>query len=375
MVDLVFLSWFILIPYLLFGIGAIYGFMKQTQNAALAPIPDHSLTNVTVIIPCRNESEVISRLLTQLKAHRNTLPGLQVLVIDDHSEDQTLEIISAFHDFQSFTLPDDKSGKKAAITFGVEKSSHDIILCLDADVNLPKDFSFQKISAFFQEKSDVHLLVFPIKIIPKNRFFGLIHLLEHFALSTYLISFSSMGFPFLAHGACMAFRREKFIQVDGFEGNLEISSGDDTFLLEKIKKLNQNAVSAATDLFAPVETNSVSTFKQFLAQRIRWASKFNKGERGLNFCLAIIIGLTNIWMLFSTILVFINVVPLKTYFIQLGIKFLIDFLLLILSANYFRQKRYLTGFPIFYWFYPLLAVWIIFAVFFVPVKWKGRKIK
>ena len=42
--------------------------------------------------------------------------------------------------------------------------------------------------------------------------------------------------PFLCNGANMAYKKELFTNLHGFEGNNNLASGDDIFLLEKATK-------------------------------------------------------------------------------------------------------------------------------------------
>ena len=172
----------------------------------------------------------------------------------------------------------------------------------------------------------------------------------------------------------MAFRKDKFAEIGGFKSNMRYASGDDIFLMKQMQALNQNAVQFPDFSFAPVSTSSVTTCKEFFSQRVRWASKFNKTGIGLSFYLSLLIAMVNAWILLGGILTFINFLPLKTYLIALLIKFIVDFLLLFLSADYFKQKRYLGWFPLFFWIYPFLAILISLSDFFVKVKWKNRDI-
>ena len=134
------------------------------------------------------------------------------------------------------------------------------------------------------------------------------------------------------------------------------------------------SVSVHPKLTEPVSTNPVRSFQQLFSQRIRWASKFNKNKKSINFFLSITVGLLNFFLLFAPFFVFINQLPLTTYFIVAGIKFLIDFLLLFLSSVFFKQTKYLWFYPFFFWLYPLFAFMLMISVFFIHVKWKGRSV-
>src|SRR5215831_11463033 len=81
---------------------------------------DSALDEITVLIPARNESEVIQHTL-QSVAKQGT--GLKIVLIDDHSEDSTVEKsremrLSDLRIIQSAPLPAGWSGKLWALEQG-----------------------------------------------------------------------------------------------------------------------------------------------------------------------------------------------------------------------------------------------------------------
>jgi len=99
------------------------------------------LDGVTVLIPARNEAAVIERTLAALAAQG---PGLDVIVVDDESDDGTGAILSKLAAALPFTLrvvagrprPAGWSGKLWALHQGLEHVSRSRVLLLDADIEL-----------------------------------------------------------------------------------------------------------------------------------------------------------------------------------------------------------------------------------------------
>src|SRR3981081_2136175 len=96
------------------------------------------LSDVTVLIPARNEAEVVSRTLAALA---NQGPGLRVVLVDDQSEDGTVEAArSAFPDRLTIVpgqgLPEGWSGKLWALEQGTTHVRTEVIRWLDADIEL-----------------------------------------------------------------------------------------------------------------------------------------------------------------------------------------------------------------------------------------------
>jgi hopene-associated glycosyltransferase HpnB len=99
------------------------------------------LDDVTVLMPARNESLVIERALAGLAAQGE---GLEVLVLDDHSEDGTAAVASrAPHGVRSTfavlsvpPLPPGWSGKLWALAQGLDRARRRYTLLIDADIEL-----------------------------------------------------------------------------------------------------------------------------------------------------------------------------------------------------------------------------------------------
>jgi len=120
---------------------------------------------VSVLIPARNEEAVIGKLLRCLQ--KLDYPDFEVIVCDDHSSDNTEEILNwfsgedeRFHSFLGQKLPDDWFGKNFACHQLAQKASGKYLIFLDADVELSPD-ALTKSVAFFQQKQLSLLSIFP----------------------------------------------------------------------------------------------------------------------------------------------------------------------------------------------------------------------
>ncbi|MCL5877465.1 MAG: glycosyltransferase family 2 protein [Candidatus Bathyarchaeota archaeon] len=124
---------------------------KKTEKA-------HAKSNfepsVTILIPARNEENVIGRLLQRLTELTYPKNKLQVIVINDASDDQTGKIVSDFHRKYPYieVINRDKirggKGKSAAMNHGFSKSNGEIILCFDADYYPQQDIVERLTSPF-----------------------------------------------------------------------------------------------------------------------------------------------------------------------------------------------------------------------------------
>jgi hopene-associated glycosyltransferase HpnB len=110
---------------------------RESLDAETPGTPS-DLSRITVLIPARNEAEVISRTLDGLAAQD---VNLKIILIDDQSDDKTasiaqqknlpnLEIISGQ------PLPEGWSGKLWALEQGRARVNTELVLLLDADIEL-----------------------------------------------------------------------------------------------------------------------------------------------------------------------------------------------------------------------------------------------
>lgn len=131
-------------------------------------LPDHQPVNypkVSVLIPARNEEVALGILLTGLQQVQ--YPELEIMVCDDHSSDNTEEILNWFsgeddrvHWFLGEKLPVDWLGKNFACHQLAQRATGKYLVFLDADVELSPDV-LTKAVAYFQQKKLSLLSVFP----------------------------------------------------------------------------------------------------------------------------------------------------------------------------------------------------------------------
>ena len=99
---------------------------------------ERNLCDVTVLIPARNESAVIKRTLLALG---NQSDGLQVILVDDQSSDETASLAvstlaAGLLVLKGKPLPSGWTGKLWALEQGWRNTRTELILLLDADIEL-----------------------------------------------------------------------------------------------------------------------------------------------------------------------------------------------------------------------------------------------
>ena len=111
---------------------------QEVLDAMEGASGDTALDEITVLIPARNEAEVIQQTLQSVIEQGS---GLKIVLIDDNSEDATVEKarqmrVSNFRIIQSPPVPSGWSGKLWALEQGRLQVTTPYTLLLDADIEL-----------------------------------------------------------------------------------------------------------------------------------------------------------------------------------------------------------------------------------------------
>ena len=145
-------DWRQLIPRKMFGLG-------HAINRFIAPLPlirllclrhyvvarslkHHEKTEypVTVLIPCRNEKGNIEDAVKRLPRFS---PDIEVLFVEGHSKDGTLEeiyrVIEAYPDLDIKALVQPGIGKADAVSAGFSIARGELLMILDADLTMPPE--------------------------------------------------------------------------------------------------------------------------------------------------------------------------------------------------------------------------------------------
>jgi glycosyltransferase involved in cell wall biosynthesis len=94
---------------------------------------------LSIIIPTLNEADYICRTLNSINSNKFYVYNPEIIVVDSDSTDNTTDIARPLVD-KLIRLKPSSSGKWQALNKGAESSSGEILLFLDADTVVPKDY-------------------------------------------------------------------------------------------------------------------------------------------------------------------------------------------------------------------------------------------
>jgi GT2 family glycosyltransferase len=226
---------------------------------------------VSCIVPARNEVHGIVGLLQDLHAQGLPPERMEVLVVDDGSTDATAAAVeNMLPRWPALRLLHNPGqGKKAAMEHGVAHARHPLVLMTDADARCGPRRVAQVVHAF--QESAVDLLLLPAVTACDGTWPGRVQADEQAAMLAAAIGSAAMGRPLLGFGANMAFRKDAFLAVGGFQGD-DKASGDDLFLMQRMRRAGMQ-VRFLSDPATAVHVQPERGLTAWWRQRLRWAGK------------------------------------------------------------------------------------------------------
>jgi cellulose synthase/poly-beta-1,6-N-acetylglucosamine synthase-like glycosyltransferase len=379
---------------LLLGYSALLVYYRKSWGS----IPDFKVeansklgTKISIIIPARNEEENIGYCLQSIIEQSYPAHLFEVLVVDDHSTDNTAAIIKSYasNNVKLISLKDYLSAneinsyKKKAIEISIQQSNGELIVTSDADCIFPKNW-LTTIASFYESKRPA-FIVMPVLISYGKKMIEVFQSLDFMTLQGITGASVHKKFHSMCNGANLAYTKEAFIAVNGFKGIDNIASGDDMLLMHKIYNQFPNNIEYLKSREVIVTTNPVSTIQQFFNQRIRWASKADQFDDKRIFVVLIIVYFLNVLMMVLPIVALISNRSISIINIQLSmfnfyaslllIKTIFELFFLYPVAKFFNQTKLLWWFPIaqpFHIVYTVIAGWL---GKFGKYTWKERSVK
>ncbi|AXY76557.1 glycosyltransferase [Paraflavitalea soli] len=356
---------------------------NRLQSFKLPPDTKPS-TFISVIVAARNEEKNLPALLDSLNNQRYPQSLYEVIIVNDHSTDNTWSILqqAAYPELRlrplnlsAYINKDEtsRSFKKKAIETGIQQSNGSLIVTTDADCRFGEHW-LESIAAFY-ESTQAKFIAAPVKIIARPTLLGIFQSLDFITLQGITGASVSQRFHSMCNGANLAYEKKAFEEVNGFEGIDNIPSGDDMLLMHKIYKKYPEQVFYLKAKEAIVSTDPASSWKAFFHQRIRWASKADSYDDKRIFWTLLLVYLINVCFLVAAVAAFWHNIWLFFCLILLLAKVLIEFPFVHSAAIFFDQGSLMKYFP---FLQPIHILYTIIAGWlgkFGKYEWKGRVIR
>ncbi len=257
--------WFFLSAVIIGALRLLFIMILAAAHRVSKKIPVPYNADVSIIVPAYNESTVIAATVRSLlrQAHRG---DIEIVVVDDGSPDDTFEVVKREFagDSRIAVYRKANGGKASALNYGLERSKHEIVICLDADTQ----FTRKTVARLIAPMIDPAISAVAGNAKVGNR----TNLVTRFQAVEYVTSqnlerraFAMLNCITVVPGAVGAWRKTDVIAAGGFSDDTLAEDQDLTLSLGRAGK----RVVYAEDAIA--YTEAPTTMRMLARQRFRWS--------------------------------------------------------------------------------------------------------
>lgn len=213
---------------------------------------------VSVIICAKNEAQNLQKNLPKILAQ--DYPKFEVIVVNDHSSDNSWEIILEFQkknpNLQPINLKRESSlGKKEALSRGIAASKYDLLLLTDADCAPASSNWISLMAGSLSDTKKIGLGYGPF--YTHKGFLNTISIYETVLTAISYLSFSVVGLPYMGVGRNLIYQKSLFTKNGGFENHAHLTSGDDDLFINQVAndKNTTMIIEPSAFVFSEAETS------------------------------------------------------------------------------------------------------------------------
>ena len=334
---------------------------------------------VSVIIAVRNGEKNINRLLNSLK--NQTYNGeMEFIIVDDESTDRTVNIIQKFTQMDSrFKYLSSKGGdqkltyKKRALDSGIKNAQFEHLLFTDIDCII-QYLWVENMMLSFTDETDY--LIGYSEAVDATTSASKFQKADFFMLLSAARGMANNKSAWACTGQNQGYRKSLYSAVGGFSQITEQLQGDDSLFLLLCRKAKNINVNFANSPGSFVISRPELTWIAFLKQRIRWAGdskvfwKFNLPF----YFTSIATFILNMGIIVMPLIYGFTIFLDSWYMNILLIKFIAEYILIIMGGKAFHRQFSLINFLQWYFIQPLyVAVVSVGSILNVNRSWQGRK--
>ena len=347
----------------------VYGFynVKKYQKTGIKP-----KTSFTIIVPFRNEEENLPNLLNSFSKLNYPQNLFEVILVDDSSSEKFQSSIVNYQLSIIDNIRISNSPKKDAISTAMQHVKTDWVITTDADCIVPENWLLT-FDNYIQENK-VSMLAGAVTYNCENSFLDHFQQLDLTSLQGATIGSFGINKGFMCNGANFAYTKSLFENLNGFEGNNKIASGDDVFLLQKTIEKFPNQVHYLKAKDAIVITKPTENWKALFHQRVRWAAKTSSYKSIFGKFLGLVVFLGNLSFAIGFFLLLFGIWSYPIFVIFAFYKFAIDFVLLSITNKFLAQTK-IKSLLLSSLLYPFFSSAVALYSLFGSYEWKDRQFK
>ncbi len=344
----------------LFTIGVMKEFPRINDKS--------KLPSATVIVAARNEEDKILRTLISLDKIDYPEGKLEILLVDDQSDDSTGIIIDDFIKdkprFRKITTDKHHSkliGKMRALTYALNQAKGEVILTTDADCEVKPEW-VETICSYYT--NEVGMVCGFTTQTANNGFSGM-QAVDFIYLLTAGSGTVNIGIPISCIGNNMSYRKKAYDETGGYE-NLPFSVTEDFILLNAVKKLGKYKIIFPLNEKSLVTSLPCTSLKSLISQKKRWGVG-GLGVPFIGFIIMVFGFLCNLAVLMTPL--FFSPVWLYLAVFKISLDFFVLFPV-HRKLKLTRNLKYFFHYQLYYIIYVIALPFIVLPD--RKVIWKGR---
>ena len=333
---------------------------KPKPNVPESDAPSELPPFVSVIICARNESTNLRKNLRNILSQNYS--NYEVLVVDDDSDDDTVEILTKmakeFPHLRWLRLTNKQhKGKKTALKAGIAATSADWLLMTDADCVPSSDYWIQAMMNKAGNGIEVVLGYGRLGFEGDNLLNAWVRY-ETLYVAIQYFSAAMWGFPYMGVGRNVLYRRS--LLHDGVVWHDDLSSGDDDLVLNQVMKGKNTGYCLGVD--ARTHSEPKKTWKNLIRQKQRHYSTATRYHRGHQLMLGMLaFSYLSLWLL-AWVMLFLPFWGMTVLFLRC----ILVYTVLFLAAKQLNERRL-------WWWLPVLDIFgVFFYLYLAMLTYVGR---
>lgn len=280
--DIVFYSFVVIVCIQVVFYGIVFG--SFAFHNPIQPTPN--TTPVSVLICAKNEAKNLLAFLPSIL--KQNYPNFQVVLINDASSDNTLEIMEDFAEqYDNIKIVNVRNTeafwgkKKYALTLGIKAAKYEQLLLTDADCQPVSEHWIRDMSAHFTAKNTIILGYGAYNKI-KNSLLNKVIRYETLLTAMQYFSFAKIGIPFMGVGRNLAYKRSEFFKTNGFINHIDVRSGDDDlFINEAATSQNTSICFSPSSFTTSIPKTSLHSWFRQKRRHVSTAKKYKPLHKSL----------------------------------------------------------------------------------------------
>jgi len=262
---------------LYFEVFLLISFLQNKPAKKTSDLPRYYPT-VTILVPCWNKAKTLSATIHSLLELQYPKKKLAIAIIDDGSTDGTFEAAQEFanHPQVKIFTKKNEGSKYAALNFGLEHTTGELVGCLDADSFVAKDALLEVVKKF-ESDPDIMAVTPAMRVERPRNPLELMQAVEYLFGVFYRKMFDNLKAITVLPGPFSIYRREVFAKIGGFR------HAHHTEDMEMAFRMHKNGLLIANAHTALVSTKVPSNLGGLVRQRIRWSRGFLENARDYSF--------------------------------------------------------------------------------------------